>query len=78
MIMPFHGVAIWQVLANDNQRRKAMTSISKRLDDDVRIWIEQETVHLKVIDSYGDPVEFNAEECRVLATRLMELAKQIE
>ena len=46
---------------------------------DVRAWVEQgETVHLKAVDGFGDPVELTAEELRALMdvlTRLYDIVK---
>jgi hypothetical protein len=46
-------------------------------DGELRAWIEQETVHLKAVDSHGDPIELSADEVRRLAQELAKLAKQI-
>jgi hypothetical protein len=46
---------------------------------DVRAWVEQEAVHLKAADQYGDPVELNAEELKSLIdelSRLYEIVKR--
>jgi hypothetical protein len=38
---------------------------------EVRIWIEQEAVHIKAVDRYGDPVELSDVEVRQLADALL-------
>jgi hypothetical protein len=50
----------------------------KKDDDEVKVWIEQEAIHIKVITSYGDPVEMTAEEARRLARELIDYAAQID
>jgi hypothetical protein len=46
-------------------------------DGAVRAWIEQEAIHIKAVDSYGDPVELTANEVRILAEQLVKLADKI-
>jgi len=46
-----------------------------KISDDCRLWIEQETLHLKVVDSFGDPVELTEVEAVRLANALLELVK---
>lgn len=43
------------------------------MDGDVRVWIEQETVHMIAIDR-GDPVELPAFMARELAAALLRMA----
>ena len=47
-------------------------------DGDVRIWIEQESLHMRALDAHGDPVELTKKEALVLADALIRLAKSIE
>ena len=42
-------------------------------DGSVRAWIEQETVHIKIVDSYGDPVELAEHEVTSLISALTNL-----
>lgn len=46
-------------------------------DGDVRVWIEQETVHVKAVTRLGDPVELSDEETRQLAEALREFYVKI-
>jgi hypothetical protein len=49
------------------------------LDGDVRVWIEQETIHLASFDRpHYDPVELTAKMARTLAAKLKELADQLD
>ena len=45
--------------------------------DDVRAWVEQETIHLKAASANGDPVELTATEASKLAEILNRLAESI-
>lgn len=47
-------------------------------DGQVRLWIDQESLHLKAIDPYGDPVEISVEDAVKLANALIEFAKAID
>ncbi len=38
---------------------------------EVRAWIEQEVVHIKAVDRYGDPVELSDAEVKQLAEALL-------
>ena len=44
----------------------------------VRVWVEQETVHLKVSEPHGDPVELTEIEAKRLAADLIEAVRKIE
>ncbi len=47
-------------------------------DGDVSVWIEQEAIHLKAVDSkHGDPVELTVGEARQLAAVLLRFADKI-
>jgi hypothetical protein len=46
--------------------------------DELRAWVEQEAIHLKAIDSRGDPIELSADEVRHLAEQLIRLAEKIQ
>ncbi len=48
---------------------------------DVRLWIEQEAIHLKAIDpidAYGDPVELTRNEAIRLAKELIRLSETLD
>lgn len=45
----------------------------------VHAWIEQEgMIHVKAVSEYGDPIELTADAARAVATRLQELADQLD
>lgn len=44
---------------------------------EIRVWLEQEAVHIKAIDNSVDPVEMTKEEALELAEALRQLALQI-
>ncbi len=43
----------------------------------VSIWVEQETIHLKVSEPYGDPVELTEDEAQRLASDLLKAIRLI-
>jgi hypothetical protein len=45
-------------------------------DGDVRVWLEQEAVYVKIVDKYGDPVELTSEEALKLASILRRYAEE--
>ena len=47
-------------------------------DGNIRIWIEQEAIHLRVVDAHGDPIELTVEEAKVLAGALLRIAEDME
>jgi hypothetical protein len=49
------------------------------MDGDVRVWIEQEAVHIRAIEQIsGDPVELTSDMARQLADALDRLADQAD
>jgi hypothetical protein len=49
------------------------------MDGDIRVWIEQEAVHIKAIEQIsGDPVELTSAMARRLADALNRLADQAD
>jgi hypothetical protein len=44
---------------------------------EVRLWIEQESLHLRATDAHGDPVELTKEEAAKLAEALLSFSKEI-
>jgi hypothetical protein len=46
-------------------------------DGQIRLWIEQDSLHLRASDAYGDPVELTKEEAAKLAEALLKLSKEI-
>lgn len=57
-----------------------MSGESKRVVEigGVRLWIEQETVHIKAVTQEGDPVELSEDEATLLASALTKLVKEID
>jgi hypothetical protein len=48
-------------------------------DGDVRVWIEQEAIHMKAVDpKSGDPVELTETMARELAAVLLEMAARLD
>jgi hypothetical protein len=47
-------------------------------DGEIRLWIEQESLHLRVLDVNGDPVELTSGEARKLAEALLSFAMEID
>lgn len=43
-------------------------------DGEIKVWIEQEVIHIKAIDTFGDPVELTKERALELADVLRRLA----
>ena len=54
------------------------SKIKKFSDGDVVFWIEQETIHLKICEPNGDPVELTENEAKKLALALLESVREIE
>jgi hypothetical protein len=46
-------------------------------DGTVSFWIEQEAIHIKAVDKFGDPVELTKERALELADNLKRLASTI-
>jgi hypothetical protein len=49
-----------------------------RLDDDAGCRIVDGAIHMKVVTSYGDPVELTAKEARMLAAALSAFADTLD
>lgn len=47
-------------------------------DGEVRVWLEQETVHMKAVTPYGDPVELWKDEAIELAEAILKIAQEIK
>ncbi len=45
---------------------------------EIRLWIEQESIHLRACDKSQDPVELSSDTARQLADKLKELADLID
>ena len=58
-----------------NNNPKEQNSFS---NGDVKLWIEQEAIHLKTLDPHGDPVELSTHEARRLGQLLLRLADQVD
>ena len=55
-----------------------MTQQIEVSDGEVRLWIEQESLHLRAADSHGDPVELTKEEAIKLAEALVDFAAKVD
>jgi hypothetical protein len=60
-----------------------MSETRKKVDitmceGNVRAWIEQESIHFKAVDTFGDPVEMTGNEAEILAQQLLCLAAKIK
>jgi hypothetical protein len=56
------------------------SSVFEFEDGQIRVWIEQEAIHMLACDislTYRDPVELTASSARALAAKLKELADSI-
>jgi hypothetical protein len=49
-----------------------------QLDEDVGCWLQDGSLHVKVVTSYGDPVELNARALRLLAAALLRFADKLD
>jgi|HubBroStandDraft_6_1064221.scaffolds.fasta_scaffold677084_2 hypothetical protein len=49
-----------------------------RLDEDAGCWIVDGAIHMKVVTSYGDPVELISKEARLLAAALSAFADTLD
>ena len=47
-------------------------------DGEVRLWIDQESLHLRATDAHGDPVELTKEEAVKLAQALLDFSEKID
>lgn len=56
----------------DNQKAKFVLS-----DGEVKVRLEQEAIHIKACDKFGDPIELTKKEALELAETLKHLAAQI-
>ncbi len=45
---------------------------------EVKFWIEQEAIHMRVIANGGDPAELTISEARRIAHALLELADEVD
>lgn len=49
-----------------------------RLDTDTGCWLRDDSIHCKVVTSYGDPVELTSKEARLLARALLRFADALD
>ena len=49
-----------------------------QLDHDAGCWIQDGSIHMKVVTGYGDPVELTADEARLLAAALKAIADRLD
>ena len=55
-----------------------MPRVQEISDGDVKVWIEQECIHLAAVDPHGDPIELTVDEALQLARVLERLAALVE
>ena len=67
-----------KVSGMSDQDKSHQSEIFALMNGDVRMWIEQEVIHLVAFDRpYHDPVELTTEMARELAAKLREMADKI-
>lgn len=49
-----------------------------RLDAETGCWLDDGAIHTKAVTSYGDPVELNSTEARLLARALVRFADELD
>jgi hypothetical protein len=49
-----------------------------RLDHEAGCWLQDGSIHVRVVSAYGDPVELNATEARLLARALARFADAVD
>ena len=48
-------------------------------DDEITVWVvDESSIHLKAVTRFGDPVELNSKQARLLGERLLRLAQRIK
>lgn len=47
-------------------------------EGEVRVWLEQEAVHIKAVERHRDPVELTKDEAIELGEALLKIAQEIE
>jgi len=45
---------------------------------EIRVWVEQEAIHLRACDKFQDPIELSSDTARQLGDKLKELADSID
>ncbi len=45
---------------------------------EIRVWIEQEAIHLRACNKHQDPIELSSDTARQLGDKLKELADSID
>ena len=65
--------------ANDRNESWKEGQVFELMDDTLRVWLEQEAIHLVAFDKpYHDPVELTESMARKLANVLREMADQLD
>ena len=52
-------------------------TLQKFSDGEIYFWIEQESIHIKAVDKFGDPVELTKEQALNMSDSLRQLAERI-
>ena len=74
-------ITIFRQLVSDmdiTENARTNKLIIETIDENIHVWIEQEAIHLKAIDAYGDPVELTGASAKQLATKLLEMADRLD
>jgi len=49
-----------------------------RIDDNLVLWIEQGSIHMKIIENRNDPIELSVDAGKELAQALLQMCQEIE
>jgi hypothetical protein len=64
---------------NDQEKSGHKSRVFELMNGGVRVWIEQETIHLAAFDRpHHDPVELTSKMARILAAKLEEMAHNLD
>jgi hypothetical protein len=67
------------MIMNNQEKSKQEPQIFELVNGDVRLWVEQETIHLAAFDRpHCDPVELSTKMARALAAKLKEMADKLD
>jgi len=67
------------MVIDDGGRKVQKNNIFEFEGGDVRVWIEQDSIHILACDkTYKDPIELTTDTARQLAQKLNELADTID
>lgn len=55
-----------------------MNDYYELFDGDIVLWIEQEIIHIKAVDTHGDPVELTPPMCKEFIEMLSDLVEIVK